>query len=188
MNELKFNINWRVKVKIHEMGHIMLKKQHYDLIKQGLLPTNYEYQELEQDSNDYVEMQLHELMYKFGPTCRVASESSLIDMNIILVIPEYAERNKLSITESNLLKVLKESRRFSKTEDFQKYSDGYKQGYKECLDELEEVVEAITKTEKRDQEEFSEMETEITETIQTESEQIKNFDEYMQIKAEEGKI
>ena len=42
-----------------------------------------------------------------------------------------------------LMEALEKNRRFSKTENFQKYSDGYKQGYEECLDELEEVAEAI---------------------------------------------
>ena len=64
MKEFKFNMNNSVKVKLNDIGHAELKRQHDELYAD--LNMDREYVERSTDSDGYSSFQMHDLMNTFG--------------------------------------------------------------------------------------------------------------------------
>jgi hypothetical protein len=64
MNELKFNMNNSVKVKLNDIGHAELKRQHDELYSE--LKIDKEYIKRPTDNDGYSSFQMHDLMNRFG--------------------------------------------------------------------------------------------------------------------------
>ena len=84
MNELKFNMNNSVKVKLNGIGHAELKRQHDELYAE--INIDKEYVNKSVDSNGYSSFQMHTLMHTFGHMMIMGQQTPFDNLSI--KIPE----------------------------------------------------------------------------------------------------
>ena len=87
MQEIKFNINHHVKVKLTGYGLDILRKHHESLAKQ--FPEVFgEFKEPKKDEDGYVRFQMWCLMERFGPYIHMGCKEQPFETNIILEVPK----------------------------------------------------------------------------------------------------
>ncbi|HHZ97411.1 MAG TPA: hypothetical protein EYN67_18120 [Flavobacteriales bacterium] len=89
MEEFKFNMNNSVKVKLNDVGHAELKRQH-DVVAANI-DYNIEYKEVPVDKDGYSSFQMHDLMHTFGHMmvmgCKTPFETLSIKIAEVLLKP-----------------------------------------------------------------------------------------------------
>ena len=89
MKEYKFNMNNSVKVKLNDIGHAELKRQHDALYSE--MNIDREYVERSIDSDGYSSFQMHDLMNTFGHMmvmgCKTPFETLSIKVAEVLLKP-----------------------------------------------------------------------------------------------------
>ena len=89
MKEYKFNMNNSVKVKLNDIGHAELKRQHDALYSE--MNIDREYVERSIDSDGHSSFQMHDLMNTFGHMmvmgCKTPFETLSIKVAEVLLKP-----------------------------------------------------------------------------------------------------
>ena len=80
MKEFKFNMNNSVKVKLNDIGHTELKRQHDALYSD--IGINKEYVKRNVDSDGYSSFQMHDLMNTFGHMMVMGHETPFENLTI----------------------------------------------------------------------------------------------------------
>ena len=71
MEDLKFNINSSIKVKLNEQGYQVLVDKYNEFVIPNSEPKTIEYFEKRSDRNGYTTFQLWDFMATFGPETRM---------------------------------------------------------------------------------------------------------------------
>ncbi len=80
MKEFKFNMNNSVKVKLNDIGHAELKRQHDELYND--LFIDKEYVKRTTDIDGYSSFQMHDLMNRFGHMMRMGHQTPFETLSI----------------------------------------------------------------------------------------------------------